>query len=536
MQGPCHSRRGFLEAALGSGAFFLLPQIARAQSAAVAAGGTGPAEPFSYGILTEMARALAREPFAAMPVPDAAVIEQIDYDRHNQVRFRKEATLWADQGDVSPVQFFFPGRYFPEPVHIYTVEDGQAREVPFSLDMFDIPAGHPAQDLTHTEGFAGFKVMDPKTGLDWMAVLGASYWRTSGYSGQFGMSVRGLAVDTAIPNGPEEFPRFTRFWLEPMSDGGIVAYALMESPRVTGAYRIESHRDNGVIQDVDAKIFLRGDIERLGIAPLTSMFWFGKHNADVSPDWRPEVHDSDGLEIHSGSGERIWRPLNNPPHTMANAFMAPNVKGFGLMQRERDFARYQDDGVFYEKRASVWVEPKGDWGDGAVSLVEISTDDEIYDNIVASWQPAAPAVAGAEFDFAYRLYWMKDAPVEPVAARFLAVRIGEGGVPGQVRPENVVKVVCDLEGRGLEGLGRGDGVELNVSASRGTVTDEVVYPIATKDTWRAMFDLDFADIPAEDDAPIDLRLFVEYEGEAKTETLLLQLFPSQLRRILQSHA
>lgn len=535
MQGPRHSRRAMLQAALASGAFFLLPQIARAQAAGASVA-TGPATPFSWGILTETARALSKEPFVPMPVPDATIIAGIDYDRHNQVHFRPEATLWADQAPVSPVQFFFPGRYFPDPVHIYAVADGMAREVPFSLDMFEFPEGHPAHDLTHTEGFAGFKVMDPETGLDWMAVLGASYWRTSGYSGQFGMSVRGLAVDTAIANGPEEFPRFTRFWLEPMADGGIVIYALMESPRVTGAYRIESHRDNGVIQDVEARIFLRGDIERLGIAPLTSMFWFAKHNAYVAPDWRPEVHDSDGLAMVTGSGEQIWRPLNNPPHTMANAFLAPNVRGFGLLQRERDFARYQDDGVFYEKRASVWVEPKGDWGDGAVSLVEIRTDDEIYDNIVAAWQPAAPAVAGSQFDFAYRLTWMKDAPVAPVAARFLAVRIGEGGVPGQPRPENTVKVVCDLEGRGFEGLGRGDGVALKVGASRGVVSGEVVYPIAGREDWRAMFDLDFAGLPEGDDTPIDLRVYVDYQGAAKSETLLLQLFPSQLRELLDSHA
>lgn len=540
MNGFTTSRRHLLNAALGSGAFFLLPKIllpgiARAQAMASEAA-ESEATPFSFGTLKEMARRLSADAYAPMQIGDAAVLEQIDYDQHNQVVFRKDESLWRDRDGVSPVQFFFPGKYFREPVHIYAVENGMAREVPFSLDLFDIPEANPARKLTHTEGFAGFRVLDAETERDWMAFLGASYWRTEGYSGQFGLSARGLALDTAIAQGPEEFPRFTRFWLEPERDGGMIAYALLESPRATGAYRIASRRDDGVIQDIEASLFLRGDVERLGVAPLTSMFWFGKHDSHISPDWRPEVHDSDGLEIHTGAGERIWRPLNNPPRTMANSFMTPGVKGFGLMQRERDFKQYQDDGVFYEKRASAWVEPAGDWGEGAVTLVELRTDDETHDNIVAFWQPSEPARAGARYDLAYRLSWQEDCPVAPIAARFTAVRTGAGGVPGQPRPENVVKLICDLENRGLEGLGREDGVTLRVSASRGRLANHAVYPIVGEDYWRTIVDLDFSMLAPEDDEPIDLRLYVDHAGEAKSETLLLQLFPSQLRRLLEARA
>ncbi len=518
-------RRDILQAALAAGGFFLLPRAARAQT------GTAVSEPtpFSFDILKETARMLAQQPWTPPKVPDDKVLEEIDYDRHNQITFRKEHTLWMDQGNTSPVQPFFPGRYFKTPVRIHTVENGMATEWPFSLDLFDIPEGNPARNLTHTTGFAGFHVMDAKTGLDWMALLGASYWRTSGYSGQFGMSVRGLAINSG---GAEEFPLFTKFWLEPSEDGAITIWALMESQSVTGAYQIVSHRDHGVIQDVTASLYLRADVERLGIAPLTSMFWYGKHNRFAAGDWRPEIHDSDGLAIITGTGERIWRPLNDPPRTMVNSFLTPNVKGFGLMQRERDFQQYQDDGVFYEKRASVWVEPKGDWGDGSVTLVELSTNDEIHDNIVAFWQPGPAAKAGNTYDLSYRLTWMEDSPVAPISARFTAVRLGSGGIPGQPRPPKTVRVVCDFEGTGLEGLGRADGVTVNVSTSRGTVSNEVAYPVVSTDYWRAMFDLDFSDVPAGDDAPIDIRVFVSHEDKAKTETLLLQLFPSQMDRLL----
>jgi glucans biosynthesis protein len=417
-------------------------------------------------------------------------------------------------------------------VRIYTVADGTAREIPFSLELFEMPVDHPARRLAGA-GFAGFRVMDPDEKNDWMAVLGASYFRTSGYSGQFGMSARGLAMDAGGP-GPEEFPRFTAFWLEAADAGGIVIYALLESPRATGAYRIASARDGGVFQDIAADIFLRGDVERLGIAPLTSMFWFGKSNRHISPDWRPEVHDSDGLELLLANGERIWRPLNNPPRAMTNAFVDENPRGFGLAQRERSFQEYLDDGVFYERRATVWVEPKGDWGAGSVMLVELSTNDEIHDNIVAFWRPEAPAVAGSEYNLRYKLNWVEDSPPSQVA-RFTATRVGAGGVPGQPRPANTVKFVCDLDGKGFDGLGRASGVEAVVEASRGVIGFTVAYPIAEATGWRVMFDLDIGPPDAPDD-PIDLRLFVRHKGEAMSETWIYQAFPSQLHALLASHA
>lgn len=525
MHTPPFSRRALLQTALGGGAFFLLPQMAFAQDAA----SIGEAQPFSFDLLTATARDLATKPYQPAPIPDADVLEEIDYDNHNRIRFRQEHALWAGEAPRSPVQMFFPGRYFKQPVRIFAVQEGMASEVPFSLDLFDIPEDSPAHRLTHTRGFAGFRVLDAKTDRDWMAFLGASYWRTSGYSGQFGLSARGLALDTAIPDGPEEFPLFTRFWLEPGAEGAMTAYALLDSPRATGAYRIASTRDRGVVQEVTARVFLREDIERVGIAPLTSMYWFGKHDRQSAPDWRPEVHDSDGLEIVTGSGEQIWRPLNNPPHTMANSFVSPSLKGFGLMQRERNFAQYQDDGVFYERRASAWIAPRGDWGDGAVMLVELRTDDEIHDNIVAFWQPAAPAKAGTEYEFAYSLSWLQNSPLPLTTGRFIATRIGAGGIPGQPRPQNVVKLVCDFAASGIE---RDRKPVLNVTVSQGEVSNQAVYPIVDTADWRAMCDLDFSQLGADDNTPIDVRLYVALGERAITETLLLQLFPSQLRSLL----
>lgn len=527
------TRRDLLSAALttaiGAGAAPLVPRAASAAEGLA----FGPSVPFSFDILRDMARRLAPSPYEPADLgSDADVLESIDYDAHNKITFRPEMSLWHGDAGTAKVRFFFPGRYFKEPVQINVVENGQARELLFSTDLFDMPADSPARRLSRA-GFAGFRVMDPEEKNDWLAVLGASYFRTSGYSGQFGMSARGLAIDSGGP-GPEEFPRFSRFWLEQGPAGGVVIYALLEGPRVTGAYRMVTSRDDGVFQDIDAALFLRGDIDRLGIAPLTSMFWYGKHNHFLGPDWRPEIHDSDGLEMFLGNGERIWRPLNNPPWVMTNSFRADGLKGFGLAQRERSFEEYQDDGVFYEKRATVWVEPRGDWGEGQVMLVEIPTNDEIHDNIAAFWNPLAPATAGRSYDLTYKLSWVKDTPPIPIA-KFIATRIGAGGVPGQPRPADTVKFVLDLDGKGLEGLDRSSGVEAVVSSSRGELSLVYAFPIATTDRWRVTFDLGIGPADGPQD-PIDLRLFLRRDDQAMSETWLYQAFPSQLHALLREHA
>ena len=523
------TRRDLLSAALVAGAAPLLPRVAIAADALQ----FGPAVPFSFDVLQDIARRLAQSPYETADLgADVDVLESIDYDTHNQITFRPGMTLWHGDPGAAKVRFFFPGRYFKEPVQINVVDNGQARELLFSTDLFDMPEDSPARKLSRA-GFAGFRVMDPEEKNDWLAVLGASYFRTSGYSGQFGMSARGLALDSGGP-GPEEFPRFSRFWLEQGPAGGIVIYALLEGPRVTGAYRMATSRNDGVFQDIDATIFVRGDIERLGIAPLTSMFWYGKHNHFLGPDWRPEIHDSDGLEMYLGNGERIWRPLNNPPWVTTNSFRADRLRGFGLAQRERSFEEFQDDGVFYEKRATVWVEPRGDWGQGSVMLVEIPTNDEIHDNIGAFWNPLAPAAVGKSFELSYKLSWVKDSPALPTA-KFIATRIGAGGVPGQPRPANTVKFVLDLDGKGLEGFDRSSGVEAVVSASRGEVSLVYAFPIATTDRWRVTFDLDIG-APEGPQDPIDLRLFLKHEDEAKSETWIYQAFPSQLHALLRQHA
>ncbi|SIS78654.1 glucan biosynthesis protein [Phaeovulum vinaykumarii] len=506
-----------------------------AQEAAVPAAGSAaqPATPalgapaaFSFDILTARAADLAAAPFQPTPVHQPDVLAQIDYDAHWKIRFRPEASLTL--GDV-PVQFFHLGTYFRQPVRIFAVDQGRAREVLYTRDYFDMPEDSPGRDLAADAGFAGFRLMRPDMRSDWASFLGAAYFRSDGALRQYGLSARGIALDTGLSK-PEEFPRFTEFYLEPAPEGGLIVNALLDGPSMTGAYRMVM-RDSpgrGQVMDIDSRLFFRAPVERLGVAPLTSMFWYSESNRFQSSDWRPEVHDTDGLMIHTGAGEHIWRPLNNPERVVTSSYLDHGPRGFGLVQRDRDFDHYQDDGVFYDKRPAVWVEPLSDWGAGAIQLIEIPTDDEIFDNIVAFWNPAAAPQAGGQMDFAYRLHWTDRPPVEMTLARTVATWVGNGGVPGQPRPRDVIKVVVDFEGPALAGLGHGDGVTPELSAPEGVeILNPFVLPVVGTDRWRFFFDLRAA--PGTE--TVDLRAYLARDGAPLTETWLGQIHPDQINRL-----
>ncbi|MCC7252692.1 MAG: glucan biosynthesis protein [Hyphomicrobium sp.] len=485
----------------------------------------GAPEPFSFDLLADRAAANAREPWVPTPKVVPAILDRIDYDAFQQIRFRPEMSLMLDQRHQLPVQLFHLGKFSREPVKVHLVQGSDAQEVLYSAALFDTPAGHPARELPEGVGFAGFRVMAPDLKTDWLAFLGASYFRTSGPFNQYGLSARALAIDTGAPT-PEEFPRFTEFWLD-SSQGNVVIYAYLDSPRVTGAYRItadrsiDSRKIARIDMEIEARLFARGDIGRLGIAPFSSMYWYGETSRRQIVDWRPEIHDSDGLAMWTGAGERIWRPLNNPPRVMGNAFVDNDIRGFGLLQRDRDFVHYLDDSVFYERRASVWVEPVEPFGEGEVHLLEIPTDDEIHDNIAAYWCPKAPFKAGESRRYHYRLKWLDDIPFPASLAKATATWTGIGGRPGHKRPEGVRKFVIDFQGKVLNSLGRNDGVEIVVTPSRGVLSNAYCHPVVDqRGRWRALFDLE-----ATGSEPVDIRLFLRKEERALTETWVFQYFP-----------
>ena len=522
-------RRAVLQATLAVSALSLsgLPLQARAATALH----FGPPQPFSFDRLKQRARALAAAAHVPPPRPAPDITAKIDYAAHGQIKFRAETALGAEGPGNFPVTFFHLGKFFQKAVKMHAVRRGEAREIIYRADYFDMPADSIARRLPEGAGFAGFRVQESRAGKldwqknDWVAFLGASYFRAIGELYQYGLSARGLAVNAANPNPPfaEEFPDFTEFWIEEQADGAdtVTVHALLDGPSVAGAYRFRMQRAAAVLMDVECAIFLRQDIARLGIAPVTSMYWFSETVKPMAVDWRPELHDSDGLALWTGKGERLWRPLNNPSGVMVSAFGDDKPHGFGLSQRDRVFDHYLD-GVRYHLRPSLWVEPLSGFDRGAVQLIEQPTDDEIHDNVNAMWVPAEPAKAGRSFEFRYRLHWTADEPFTAALARCVATRLGNGGVPGLPRPQGVRKFMVEFLGAPLAKLPFGVKPEAVLWASRGEFS--YVYTEAVPDDvpghWRAQFDL-----TVQGREPVEMRLYLKNGADTLSETWTYQYHP-----------
>lgn len=395
------SRRSFLASALASTSMISLP--ARASEA----------QPFSRNTVISKAQELAARDYASRPsVPQDWL--DMSYQDYQTRWFRNQDALWSDTDHSYNVDFFLPGLYFPRPVQVNTVtyRDG-AKRVPFDLSLFDKTDKAPDLSIDNSLGYSGLRLRtelsQPNLKNEFCVYQGASYFRAIGLDNVYGLSARGLALKTGDPMG-EEFPEFIEFWLETPAPGqrNIVIHALLDSPSVTGAYRFDILPGENCTMEIAATLFPREELSHVGLGPLTSMFLFDDTNRTRFDDFRPAVHDSDGLLVQNGHGEVLWRPLANPRHLQISSFVDENPRGFGLMQRARKFSDFADLEANYHKRPCLWVEPDGDWGKGAVTLVEIPADQEIYDNIVAYWRPQVPYAAGQQVNLSYRLTWGRE--------------------------------------------------------------------------------------------------------------------------------
>lgn len=424
MSGP--SRRDVLTAAASLAAAFGLS--GRALAADPAGMTFGPPAPFDPGMVDAKARMLA----AAAYVEPARVPQpwlDLSYEQYKNIWFDTRNALWRQQPTAVQVEFFPAGLYFPSPVTIHAVERGQARPIAFDMRLFDTTDKFP--DLPDEGmGFSGFRLTGEiereGTFQEYAVFQGASYFRAIARGQTYGLSARGLALGTASGEG-EEFPFFSEFWIEAAERGSptVKLHALMNGPSVAGAYTFTIAKGETTVMDVEARLYPRTDLTEVGIAPGTSMFLFDQTNRARFDDFRDAVHDSDGLLMLNGRGEYLWRPLLNPARLEISAFSDNGPRGFGLMQRARDPGAFQDLEARYENRPSLWVEPQGNWGPGHVVLVEIPSDKEIYDNIVAFWRPAEPLAAGRQYGFRYRLHWCAEAPVEGPVARATNTRTGD---------------------------------------------------------------------------------------------------------------
>jgi glucans biosynthesis protein len=477
-------------------------------------------ERFDFEVVQKLAKQLASQPYVRDDAGLPEALAELDYDRYRDIRFKPEFSLWRDAGLPFQVQFFHRGFLYRDKVTINVVEEGKPRRLEYTSDWFDFgktSLGPFAGDL----GFAGFRLHYPikRDGYyDEIVVFqGASYFRAVGLGQAYGLSARGLAIDTGLPRA-EEFPVFREFWIEkPAPDAReIVVYALLDSPAVAGAYRFVIRPGLDLTMEVQSRLYFRHGVERLGIAPLTSMFFRGENTEYLIDDFRPEIHDSDGLAIARGNGEWLWRPLNNPRQLRISVFHDDHLKGFGLIQRDRNFDHYQDLEASYQRRPSAWVEPVGDWGAGSVYLIEIPSDHEKYDNIVAFWVPDQASAEGKEMAFDYRLYFTREERLPNSLGKAEATRIGAGGVD-PINPKRR-RFVIDFSSQALAHYGEKAKLQAQLDASAGAVSNVVVHKNFETGAWRLSFELD----TSEAELPIELRAWLRSGKEALTETWLYQ--------------
>lgn len=447
-------------------------------------------------MVRQMARDIAAKPFKAPDdkLPDA--LKKLDYDKYRAIRFNPERALWRSEKLPFEVQFFHRGFFYANRVDLFEVTNGQAVRIAYQPDNFsfgDTPPPAPGVDL----GFGGFRLHAPINTPDYYdevcVFLGASYFRAVAKGQLYGLSARGLSINTGQSAG-EEFPQFRAFWIEkPTATAtSIVVHALLDSESTAAAYRFTIRPGDTTVFDVEMAIYPRVELKHPGLAPTTSMFFFGPNDRNNVDDFRPAVHDSDGLAIYNGRGEQLWRPLSNPRDLQISTFADRNPLGFGLMQRQKNFLDYQDLESGFERRPSLWVEPIGDWGEGSVQLIEIPTQEEVHDNIASFWHPKNPLQAKGEHTYTYRLHWGPDNPKPSGLAIFSRSGVGSRG-------EGAKLFVLDLIGDKLKTI---DPKKIKgvVSAEKMEVRNIVTQPNPQSGGWRLSFEL-----PIKDKTPVEIR-------------------------------
>lgn len=469
---------------------------------------------FDGETVVKLARKLASKPYVVLKDPLPAGLAKLTYDEYRDIRFNPVSSIWRDQGLPFQMQMFHRGFYFQDLIEIAIVEANQATHLAYEPKYFTagevISQALPNDDI----GYSGFRIHNQlnTNGIfdELMVFQGASYFRALGKGNSYGLSARGLALKTADPEG-EEFPIFRAFWVErPSYDSNlIVVHALLDSPSVAGAYRFSVRPGDNTQIDVEATLFPRVELNKVGLAPSTSMFLHslnGRHDTD---DFRPEVHDSDGLLMFNGRGEHLWRPLANPRQLQVSAFSDNSPQGFGLIQRERNYASYQDLEAQYERRPSLWIEPVGNWGQGAVVLTEIPTESEIHDNIVSFWKPRQPIPAGSEYHFAYRMSW-GDEPVAKTNSVVVSRTASGRADIAKATPRRLFVVDYHLNGAMPDELPLA-----KVESSGGVISNVVIARNAANDGYRLAFELE-----PEDKDLIELRAELKFSTPRQVETWL----------------
>ncbi|MFA5676886.1 MAG: glucan biosynthesis protein G [Pseudomonas sp.] len=487
---------------------------------------TALAESFSFQTVIDKAQELSGSNWQAPPkVPK--FLQNLSYHDYQGIRFKPERSLWVDEDSPFAVMLTPPGLFYHHAVALNIIDGGQAEPLAFDKSLFSYPNSELEKLIPADLGYAGFRLTfpfnDPDVANQFLVFAGASYYRAVGRDNNFGLSGRGVAVNTGLPRG-EEFPSFIEFWLEKSEPNAssLTFYGLLDGKSLTGAYQFEVTPGDETSIKVKSVLFPRQDIELIGVAPLTSMFYYGENTLRPYGEWRPEVHDSDGLLIQDGnSNEWLWRPLNNPAALSMDYFAAEQVKGFGLLQRDADFHSYMDAEAGYGTRPSAWIEPQGEWGKGHVVLTQLPTPDETNDNIVVFWTPEAPLQSQQAHHYDYKVRFGNADLTQNPMGQTVDSFLGDGTRIGGGNAEGAVRVIVDFAGGPLEERGADTPITGQVTVlEEGELLEHFVEYVEPLKRWRLSVLLR----PAAN-RPLSLRAYLHEGEETLSETWSYQLLP-----------
>ena len=508
-------RRTWLKFAASATALAVLPEGALAQINLSEA--STDAQPFSEDLLDAFARRRADEPFKAPEKRVDEALSAITYEQYSRaIVYKEDQAIWRkDDGPFWLEPYHTAGTIFAFPVELYTVEGGRAARIPYSASAFEFnpPAKQPATPAQ--SDFAGFRALGqidkPGAFREFLSFLGASNFRAIAEGQGFGVSARALAINTGQTGG-EDIPLFRSFWIERPKpiDQSLTIHALLDCQSAVGRYKFVVTPGYDTVIETEAVIYPRRRIPYAGIAPIASRFFFGPGVPPKRRDYRPRVHDSEALYIFNAAGDQIWRPLLNPDRLQFSVFLDKTPKGFGLIQKERSFASFQDLDQHFEKRPSLWIEPLGDWGEGSIDLIELPAPEEINENIVCFWRPKDGLGPGIGHRYRYRMHWCWNPPVENKRATIQQTRVGE------TKAGEVAFLLDFANTEACEGCNAAS-LTANVTASAGEVRNVRLAPGPAPATQRLRFEY----VPAGSD-PVDLRAELMADGKPVSETWIFR--------------
>lgn len=489
-------RRDFLATAAAAGGAVMLDTRRANAQALPAAPATAPA-PFGFEDVAAQAQTLSQADFVPAQIELVGAFRDVSYDQYRGIRFRRDHDPWAGVSRFG-LDLLPPGLLYKDRIEINMITPDGVRPMVFDPRAFDFqPDLFPDPIDLDTVGemsWSGFRLrteLNRPDVLDEFAVFqGASYFRAVSRGTQYGLSSRGLALNTGLPIG-EEFPLFRTFWLRQPGpfDRSVTVYALLDSQSVAGAYEFNLEPGSDTVVATRVALFPRVRLDAAGIAPLTSMFWFSPADRDDIDDYRVAVHDSDGLQMLTGSGRRLWRVLSGPPTLQLSDFQDTDPGGFGLVQRARSFDDYQDGEARYDLRPSSWIVPHGPWGKGAIGLVEIPVENEFHDNIVSFWRPGRPLESGQRHDFGYDLILSGLPPDQVSLGRVMATRTGDS-----VNNPDARSFMIDYDITPFAGM----TPRITITTSSGEIGHNYIKTLPTGDRLRLAFDFLPGDAPLAD--------------------------------------